>query len=403
MRRCMNLPHEVVAYDLLAPKLKTSGQCAMAYDSNLLHRRWWGWTSTTWPRCSRLVRVGSEVRTASQPSPKETHQHINNRFPPMDVLPPPPELSSDIRRAIQQAVGQANDAFINHQVTGQPETAKRKRRRDSTTKEGDVTKQKKRKGVPEAARTSSQESSSASTAHQLGAQPKRANEVSSKPNTPSTQVVPNMADNESLVPSSPPQSQSPHAFLDAVVSAASETGAPSETPYSFSDTCFDPPSSSSYPFSAIPNELPLNSAAFQQPDSFSSVTGPDLDYASNDDILHTLQDHLDVTKIASVLKTLGEAAAAANVPLTSLPSTLLRRQQPATPNDSAPSSSVGIPECHVPPVSQHDRHLVDLNTHRELAEHSDHAELLATKWLSAQKLAELAKSQGKSCDTSRVA
>jgi ribosome assembly protein YihI (activator of Der GTPase) len=375
----------------------------MAYDSNLLHRRWWGWTSTTWPRCSRLVRVGSEVRTASQPSPKETHQHINNRFPPMDVLPPPPELSSDIRRAIQQAVGQANDAFINHQVTGQPETAKRKRRRDSTTKEGDVTKQKKRKGVPEAARTSSQESSSASTAHQLGAQPKRANEVSSKPNTPSTQVVPNMADNESLVPSSPPQSQSPHAFLDAVVSAASETGAPSETPYSFSDTCFDPPSSSSYPFSAIPNELPLNSAAFQQPDSFSSVTGPDLDYASNDDILHTLQDHLDVTKIASVLKTLGEAAAAANVPLTSLPSTLLRRQQPATPNDSAPSSSVGIPECHVPPVSQHDRHLVDLNTHRELAEHSDHAELLATKWLSAQKLAELAKSQGKSCDTSRVA
>jgi hypothetical protein len=173
MRRCMNLPHEVVAYDLLAPKLKTSGQCAMAYDSNLLHRRCggvWGWTSTTWLRCSRLVRVGSEVRTASQPSPKETHQHINNRFPPMDVLPPPPELSSDIRRAIQQAVGQANDAFINHQVTGQPETAKRKRRRDSTTKEGDVTKQKKRKGVPEAARTSSQESSSASTAHQLGAQ-----------------------------------------------------------------------------------------------------------------------------------------------------------------------------------------------------------------------------------------
>jgi len=316
----------------------------------------------------------------------------------MDVLPPPPELSSDIRRAIQQAVGQANDAFINHQVTGQPETAKRKRRRDGTTNEGDVTKQKKRKGAPEAARTSSQESSSASTAHQFSAQPKRANEVSSKPNTPSTQVVPNMANtNESLVTSSPPQSQSPHAFLDAVVSAASET------PYSFSNTCFDPPSSSPYPYSVTPNELPLNAAAFHQPDSFSSVTGPDLDYASNDDILHALQDHLDVTKIASVLKTLGEAAAAANVPLTSLPSTLLRRPQPATPNDSAPSSSVGIAECHVPPVPQHDRHLVDLNTHRELVEHSDHAELLATKWLSAQKLAELAKSQGKACDMSRVA
>lgn len=322
----------------------------------------------------------------------------------MDVLPPPRELSSDIRRAIQQAVGQANDAFINHQVTGQPETAKRKRRRDGTTKEGDVTKQKKRKGAPEAARTSSQEPSSTSTAHQFSAQPKTANEVSSKQNTPSPPLVPNLADtNESLVPSSPPQSQSPHSFLDAVVSAASETGAPSETPYSFSNPCFDPPSSSSYPYSTIHNELPLNAAAFQQPDSFSSVTGPGLDYASNDDILHALQDHLDVTKIASVLKTLGEAAAAANVPLASLPSTLLRRPQPATPNDAVPSSSAGIAECHVPPVPQHDRHLVDLNTHRELVEQSDHAELLATKWLSAQKLAELAKSQGKYSDMSRVA
>src|SRR5579863_3242210 len=120
----------------------------------------------------------------------------------MDVLPPPPELSSDIRRAIQQAVGQANDAFINHQVTGQPETAKRKRKRDSTIKEGDVIKQKERKTAPEAAHTSPQESSSASTAHQFSAQSKRVSKVSPKPNTPSTQVVANLTDiNESLVPS----------------------------------------------------------------------------------------------------------------------------------------------------------------------------------------------------------
>ena len=282
----------------------------------------------------------------------------------MDVLPPPPELSSDILRAIQQAVGQANDAFINHQVTGQPETAKRKHKRDSTVKEGDVTRQKKRKRAPEAARTSPQESLSTSAAHQqFSAHPKRTNKVSSKPNTPSTQVVLNMADtNESPIPLSPSQSQSPDAFLDAVVSAASET------PYSFSNTCFNPSSPSPYPYSAIPNELPLNAAAFQQPDSFSSATVPDLEYASNDDILHALQD-LDVTKIASVLKTLREAAAAANVPLTSLPSTLLRRSQPATSNDSTPSSSVGIAECHVPSVPQHDRHLADLNTHRESVEH----------------------------------
>jgi len=291
----------------------------------------------------------------------------------MDVQLSPPELSSDIRRAIQQAVGQANNAFINHQVTGQSGTAKRKRNKDSAIKEGDAAKQKKRKRAPEA--------------------PKRVSKTLSKP---STQVAPDLRDtNESLVPPSPSQSQPPDAFIDAVVSAASATGGPSETPTIFSNTCFDP-SSSSYPYSTITSELPLNATVFRQPDTFSNTIVPDLDYASNDDILHALQG-LDVTKIASVLKTLGEAAAAANVPLTSLPSALLQRPQLATPNDSTTPNSTSIAECQVtvpPPVPQHDRHLVDLNARHELLEHSDNAELLATKWLSANKLAELAKTQG---------
>jgi hypothetical protein len=316
----------------------------------------------------------------------------------MDVLPSPPELPSDIRRAIQQAVGQANNAFINHQVSSQPGTSKRKRDKDSALKKaGDAVKQKKRKRGAEAAHASPQESSSTSIANQSSAKSKTANEASLEP---STLVAPDLGDtSESLDPSPPSQPQSPDGFLDAVVSAASATGAPSETPYSFSNTCFDPSSSSSYPYTAISNELPPNAAAFQAPDSFSNTPVPDLDYASNDDILHALQD-LDVTKIASVLKTLGEAAAAANVPLTSLPSTLLRRPHPETPNDSAPSNSAGIAECQALPVPPHDRHLVDLNTHRESLEHSDHAELLATKWLSAQKLAELAKTQGPCCGMS---
>jgi len=319
--------------------------------------------------------------------------------PPMDVLPPPPELPSDIRRAIQQAVGQANNAFISHQVSSQPGTAKRKRDKDSATikNAGDAVKQKKRKRAAEAAHTSPQESSSTSIANQSSAKSKEVNKTSSELGT---LVAPDLGDtNESLDPSPPSQSQSPDGFLDAVVSAASATGAPSETPYSFSNTCFDPSSSSSYPYAAISNELPLDPAAFQPPDSFSNTAVPDLAYASNDDILHALQD-LDVTKIASVLKTLGEAAAAANVPLTSLPSTLLRRPPPATPNDSTPSNSVGTAQCQALPVTQHDRHLVDLNTHRESLEYSDHAELLATKWLSAQKLAELAKTQGLCCGMS---
>jgi hypothetical protein len=317
----------------------------------------------------------------------------------MDVLQPPPELPSDIRRAIQRAIGQANNAFITHQVSGQPGTAKRNRDKDSAIKNaGDAVKQKKRrKRGAEATHTSPKESSSTLIANQSGAKSKKVNKASSKP---SILVAPDFGDtNESLDPLPTPQAQSPDGFLDAVVSAASATSAPSETPYSFSNTCFDPSSSTSYPYAAISNELPLNPAAFQTPDSFSNTTVPDISYASNDDILHALQD-LDVTKIASVLKTLGEAAAAANIPLTSLPSALLRRPQPATPNDSTPSNTADIAECQVLPVTQHDRHLVELNTHSESLEHSDHAELLATKWLSAQKLAELAKSQGLCCGMS---
>ena len=109
------------------------------------------------------------------------------------------------------------------------------------------------------------------------------------------------------------QSQSLDSFIDAVISATSATGAPSETPYSFPNTCVDLSSSSRFPYAAISNELPLNAAAFQPPDLCLNTTVPDPDYVSNDGILHALQD-LDVTKIASVLKTLGEAAADANVP-----------------------------------------------------------------------------------------
>jgi hypothetical protein len=196
-----------------------------------------------------------------------------------------------------------------------------------------------------------------------------------------------------LVPSSgsPSQPRPPTAFLDAIVSAASVTSAVSESPYGFPAPCFDPPTSSSYPYSTIPNDLPLNAPAFQPPISFSDAA-ISLEYASNDDILRALQD-LDVTKVASVLKTLGEAAAAANVPLTSLSSTLLQRAQTATPIDSRPSNPV-IAEIPAQRVLQHHRRLGDINTHQEPLDHSDHAELLATKWLGAKRLAQLAKTQG---------
>ncbi len=304
----------------------------------------------------------------------------------MDVLTSPPELSSDIQRAIQQAVGQANNAFTDHQLIDQPKTAKRKRNRD---KEGRESIKQKKKLAVEAAHVSPRESSTISATHRSSAQSKKGKKTSSS--KPSTQVVPDLTNtDESLVPSSPSQSPSPESFLDAVVSAASATSAHSESPYNLSQPCFDPQSSSSYPYSPLPNNLSLNAGAFQPPDSFSNTTGPDLNCASNDDILRALQD-LDVTKITTVLKTLGEAAAAANVPLnvTSLPSTLLQRPHPAIPIDPSLSNSTAIAEGSTPRVPQHHKRLVD--TGQESLEHSDHAVLLATKWLGTVKLAELAK------------
>ena len=152
----------------------------------------------------------------------------------------------------------------------------------------------------------------------------------------------------------------------------------------------------------MPNGLSLNAGGFQPPDSLSNTTVPDLNYASNDDILRALQD-LDVTKIATVLKTLGEAAAAANVPLNlaSLPSTLLQRPHAATPIDPTLTNSTAVVESSAPHVPQHHRRLVD--TRRESLEHSDHAVLLATKWLNAQKLAELAKIEGQCYTMSQLA
>jgi hypothetical protein len=322
----------------------------------------------TWLGCvNALFRSGTGVCT----SPKAHHTTTSESPLYMDVLPSPPELSSDIQRAIQQAVGQVNNAFITHEDIDQPRAAKRKRNKEKAiTRDAQVVRDK----------------------NQLKPQSKKSKKATSKQ---STQAVPDMGSvNESLVSSSGPPSQSrpPAVFIDTVVSAASATSAASESPYGFPHPCFDPPASSSYPYSTIPNGLSLSAPAFQPPISFSDAAIPGLEYASNDDILRALQD-LDVTKVASVLKTLGDAAAAANISLTSLSSTLLQRPQPTTPVDSTPSNPV-IAESPAQRVLQHHRRLVDIDTRQEPLEHSDHAELLATKWLSANKLAELARTQG---------
>ena len=299
-------------------------------------------------------------------------------------MPSPPELSSDIQRAIQQAVGQVNNAFISHQGINQPRPAKRKRR--ATAADAQAVKGQK---AADTACGSLQESSSVVAADQLKPRSKKSKKAIARQGV---EVVPDVGSvNESLVSSSgpPSQSRSSEAFIDAAVSATPVTSATSEPPYDFSHPCFDSPAPSSYPYSTIPDDLPLT-PTFQPPISFSDATIPGLEYASNDDVIRALQD-LDVTKVASVLKTLGEAAAAANISLTPLSSTMLQRTQTTAPIDSASSNPVVIAESPAQRVLQHHRPLIDINTPHEPLEHSV---LLATKWLSANKLAELARTQG---------
>lgn len=313
----------------------------------------------------------------------------------MDGLSSPPTLSSDVQRALQQAVGQVNNAFNSHQVTDQSKPTRRKRLRAKPTAEGEevVIQKKTKKRIAEDVRASPQESPLDTPVDQPGARSRKRRKASSEQRT---QVPTEVGDvNEPTVssPDIPSQSQAPTAFLNAVVAAASTTAVPSESPSDFSHACFDAPPSSSYPYSTSASTLPSNTAAFQPPVPFSTVAIPDLEYASNEDILRALQD-LDVTKIATVLKTLGEAAAAANIPLTSLSSIIPQRPPATSPSSSTPSDLVVASERPTRRVSQHHRRRANVSPRQEPLAHSDHADLLSTKWLSANKLAELARTQG---------
>jgi len=138
--------------------------------------------------------------------------------------------------------------------------------------------------------------------------------------------------------------------------------------------------------SAFPSAGNLSGAAFSQ-----------LAFGSNEDVLRAFQD-LDITKITSVLKTLGEAAAAANAPnfapqLSVMPSEL----QPPPPSiGQVPATSnviLGIPPKQS--TASGSKNLLNMSLPgNEQHTNPDHAYLLANKWLNATKLAELVRDEG---------
>lgn len=131
----------------------------------------------------------------------------------------------------------------------------------------------------------------------------------------------------------------------------------------------------------------------------NGISLSDLSFGSNEDILRALQD-LDVSKIASTLKNLGDAAAGPGPP--ALPSQMLfAPTAPAEPHpppvpgqvSAVPLNRVTVPKKTVSSTGQ--KRTIDMNLPgNQQHANSAHAHLLANKWLNASKLTELVREQG---------
>ncbi|KAF8626798.1 hypothetical protein AX17_006457 [Amanita inopinata Kibby_2008] len=108
-------------------------------------------------------------------------------------------------------------------------------------------------------------------------------------------------------------------------------------------------------------------------------------FGSNEDVLRALQD-IDISRIANVLKTLEDAATAANIPLDlQLPSSFIPQHSASEPLPPPPPLPTPSP---IPPATS------NASNHGTQHAESGAAHLLAKKWLNASKLSELAKAQG---------
>lgn len=136
---------------------------------------------------------------------------------------------------------------------------------------------------------------------------------------------------------------------------------------------------------------------FAPPGAGGSTAFSELAFGSNEDLLRALQD-LDMSKIASVLKTLGEAASANGptfAPQLGFMPSQLDQLPPAPPVKQVAAASNSI--LGIPPTATSTSHRRTINMNlsgNDQHANPDHAHLLANKWLNASKLAELVRDEG---------
>lgn len=322
-------------------------------------------------------------------------------------------LSSDIQRALQLAVGEANNAFIQSQSR---KTSRRKLARDDDEASDEKRKKKRKKG--------SHLTDTTEHGHPIHLGPSQDDAVGDAHSVTSKDMPPQGAGSLPNDLHHPDLSGDNHhaasaAFLNAVVAAASATSSESQPidiqPYQHQPPYPDhhsmvpeqPPSYLPFPpvhygFNEVPQFDPSH-PPHSQP-LFPGLSGPvpDFQFASNDDILRAIQD-MDMSKIASVFKTLGDVATTANAPgeNPSLPGFVPPAPSGTdTPRQLAPvadvSSTSARPNLSTAPKSTKSSHkrVLDMNLPGPAPSNLEHAHMLANKWMNASKLAELVKTEG---------
>lgn len=188
------------------------------------------------------------------------------------------------------------------------------------------------------------------------------------------------------------------ALISAIVAAA--TGTPDST--FAQDPQYQPQMiSHQQPFMPYPFQYGYGVPPYMQPNAMQPQTmfptpagAPfsELAFGSNEDVLRALQA-LDMSKITNVLKTLGEAAAAAN----NNGQGFAGEQIQSTPLGQVPVASGAILgfASQEPNTSTGHRRTLDMTLPgTEHHTRADHAYLLANKWLNAGKLSELVRTEG---------
>lgn len=299
---------------------------------------------------------------------------------PSSALPPnwPPlnrkmtELTTDIQRALQNAIGEANNAFSQSTTTGtgpsHSHAGKRKKRTRDLGDEGESEVEPEWVGGSVGGKKKDKEKKKKRGRKQ------RVEDAGEDEGQGTGKEHVDIEETTAL--DHPPHHQQPH-YL---------TYPPSQMGYSY-----PPPQ---------PSADSTNQTLFPL---------PDLAFTSPEDILRAIQYQdldIDMSKIANVLKTLGEAAAAASVQSHSQTQTAGAvpappppplNQVPSTAGDILISAGSGEPKQVKPSRNAIDMSAVTaggVGVGQEV--NVDHSYLLANKWMNAGKLAEMVKHQGKS-------